>query len=104
MSEYPSVRYSKAGDTRIVNSSIEDEALGTDWADTPAAFYTEAQRAAADNPKGKVSPKAAAVAKAMQEEDKPPVAAIFGDGTDLNAERDRLIAENAALKQKKPAK
>ena len=35
---YPSWRYHKSGQSKIVKSKEEDQALGSDWADTPAAF------------------------------------------------------------------
>lgn len=35
---YPSWRYHKNLDAKIIHSAEEDEALGNEWATTPAAF------------------------------------------------------------------
>jgi hypothetical protein len=100
MSEYPSYRYNKAGESKIVNSEDEEKELGEEWADTPAAFYTDKQRAIIETPKTPQIPKK--TISLEPQEDEPPMASdIFGDDAALNAERERLIKENATLKQKK---
>lgn len=52
MAGYPSWRYHASEPPRIVNSEAEDNALGVEWADSPAAFdVSEADKAdAADLP------------------------------------------------------
>lgn len=37
----PGWRYNKAGDSRLVMSPEEEQALGSDWKDSPAAFGVE---------------------------------------------------------------
>jgi hypothetical protein len=41
MQYYPSWRYHRTEPAVIVNSPEEDDALGSGWADTPAAFANE---------------------------------------------------------------
>ena len=88
---YPSWRYHKTEPAQIVYSLEEDNALGTEWADTPAAFYTEAQKAIV-NRKPRVIP------KPIQED--PPSTPGFGDASELEAQREKLLRENEALKKK----
>ena len=40
--EYPAWRHNKNGESQIVHSKAEDRKLGKAWADTPAAFETDA--------------------------------------------------------------
>lgn len=40
---YPSWRYHKTKEAKIIRSDAEDKALGKDWADTPAKFQDEPQ-------------------------------------------------------------
>ncbi len=38
---YPSWRYHRTLAPRVVRSPLEDDALGAEWADTPAAFAAD---------------------------------------------------------------
>lgn len=45
---FPSWRYHRTLDPRIVADPLEDEALGEGWADTPAAFLIPEEEAEVD--------------------------------------------------------
>ncbi len=53
MQEFPKWMYHRTEAARIVDDPAEQEALGADWAETPAAFDAPVEVEEADEPKRK---------------------------------------------------
>lgn len=47
---YPSWRYHRTETARIIKDPTEDEALGSDWSDTPATFLDQPAHVATEPP------------------------------------------------------